>query len=282
MHTFIAVVGRFHNLVLHFPIALVTTLAFVQVVLRGRIPDDRRRVVVGWLLGLAAVSAVLASATGLAFMSDETFRGEELAAVQQHRNNGIVTSLIVIAAAVAHWRAGPKVALGLLLWAALGVAFTGHSGGTVVHGADYYSQPFEEKKAGAADDDDSPRVASDGDEPGDVQARERYPEGKVPDKVDYARDIKPIFDRSCTKCHGPEKRKSGLRLDRKRFALKGGETGPAIVPGDVEKSLVAKYIQLPVDDDDVMPSKGKLLANSEIETIKKWIAAGAEWPDDPE
>jgi mono/diheme cytochrome c family protein len=40
---------------------------------------------------------------------------------------------------------------------------------------------------------------------------------KVPDAPDYVKDIKPIFERSCVKCHGPEKRKSGLRLDKKRF-----------------------------------------------------------------
>jgi hypothetical protein len=84
------------------------------------------------------------------------------------------------------------------------------------------------------------------------------------------------------KCHGPEKRKSGQRLDEKRFAFKGGESGPvAIVPGDADKSLVYTLVGKPPDDEDVMPPKGKLLSLSEIETLKRWIEQGAVWPDPP-
>jgi mono/diheme cytochrome c family protein len=87
-------------------------------------------------------------------------------------------------------------------------------------------------------------------------------------------------DGGCVKCHGAEKRKGGLRLDAKRFALKGGETGPtALVPGDADKSLVYTMSAHAPDHEDVMPSKGKLLSLSEIETIKRWIDQGGAWPD---
>src|SRR5687768_5512939 len=50
--------------------------------------------------------------------------------------------------------------------------------------------------------------------------------------VDFARDVRPIFDRHCVRCHGPEKQKSDYRLDRAESALRGGSIGGAVVPGD--------------------------------------------------
>ena len=55
--------------------------------------------------------------------------------------------------------------------------------------------------------------------------------------VDFARDIQPILQSHCYECHGPEKARGRLRLDRRAAALKGGETGPALVPGNSEHSL---------------------------------------------
>lgn len=282
MNTAIAVVGRLHNLVLHFPIALVFAVAFLEIVMRRRMPLDQRRPAVLALLGLAASFAVVTAATGLAHFADEGFRGEALIKATQHRNVGIASAVLLVGAAFAYWRAPAKVSLPLIVLATLGVSLAGHAGGTLVKGSNYLFEPFEPKGAGPADDDDDgPAVASDGDE-AEAKARERHPEGAVPDKPEYAKHIKPLFERSCTKCHGPEKRKSGLRLDKKRFAMKGGETGPAVVPGNLGESLVVKYIMLPPEDEDVMPPKGKLLAQSEIDTLRKWIEQGAEWPDDPQ
>ena len=131
------------------------------------------------------------------------------------------------------------------------------------------------------DDDDTPARASDGDDGADtVATRDRHPEGVVPDKPDFAVHIGPVFERSCVKCHGPDKRKGGLRLDAKRFAMKGGETGPtAIVAGHADTSLVYTMAAHAPDDEDVMPTKGKLLSLSELETLKRWIDQGANWPD---
>src|SRR6266487_481853 len=61
-------------------------------------------------------------------------------------------------------------------------------------------------------------------------------------KVDFEKDVKPIFAAQCYKCHGPEKQKSDYRLDIKMSALKGGSIGGAIVPGDSAKSLLVQYV----------------------------------------
>jgi hypothetical protein len=284
METAIAVVGRFHNLLLHFPIALALAVAFVQLALRGRIPEEKRAPVVNWLFGLLALATVGTVVSGLCHMSSEQFRGEELVNVTAHRNAGLTALVFVLAATVTQLKTMNRAALPLVALAAIFVSLAGHTGGKVVHGSDYFSQPFADASGGSGktgDDDDAPAVASDGDE-AEEKARDRHPEGKAIEKPDFVQHIKPLFERSCNKCHGAEKRKGGLRLDRKRFAMKGGETGDAIVPGDPDKSLVVKYINLPPDDEDVMPSKGKLMAQSEIDTIRNWVKNGAEWPDDPE
>jgi mono/diheme cytochrome c family protein len=98
-------------------------------------------------------------------------------------------------------------------------------------------------------------------------------------KVDFAKQIQPIFQRSCVKCHGPEKQKGGLRLDDKAAALKGGKDAVAIVPGDAAKSDLYRRITLPDGSDDVMPNQGELLSKPETDLIRDWINQGANWPD---
>ena len=61
-------------------------------------------------------------------------------------------------------------------------------------------------------------------------------------KVDFAKDIQPILQQQCVKCHGPEKQKGKLRLDSKEAAFKGGKGGPAIVANDAAKSDLFRQI----------------------------------------
>jgi mono/diheme cytochrome c family protein len=96
--------------------------------------------------------------------------------------------------------------------------------------------------------------------------------------VDFDRDVKPIFAKHCISCHGPEKQKHGLRLDRKADALKGGDSGLAVVPGKSVDSLLFQLVS-GQDKDRQMPPKLGLSA-AEISTLKAWIDQGAKWPDD--
>ena len=59
-------------------------------------------------------------------------------------------------------------------------------------------------------------------------------------QVDFTHDIQPILQSQCYECHGAKKTKNGLRLDRRTSALKGGDTGPAIEPGNSEHSLIVQ------------------------------------------
>jgi len=102
-------------------------------------------------------------------------------------------------------------------------------------------------------------------------------------QIDFARDVRPLFERYCYECHGPKKQKSGYRLDVRELALKGGDFGEvAIVPNDSLNSPIFRYAS-GEEEDLLMPPKksGKgQLTNEELFTLKTWIDEGASWPDE--
>src|SRR5258708_40049937 len=77
------------------------------------------------------------------------------------------------------------------------------------------------------------------------------------DKIDFERQIKPVIELNCVVCHKEGHAKGGLRLDDKAPAFKGGDSGPALVPGDSAKSLGFKAMTAAADDDSLMPPKTK-------------------------
>jgi len=87
--------------------------------------------------------------------------------------------------------------------------------------------------------------------------------------------IRPVLAEHCFECHGPDRQKADLRLDSREAALKGGDTGPAIVAGDSSASLMLKV--LAHDGEVKMPPKAKL-PDEAIEAIRHWISIGAPWP----
>lgn len=96
--------------------------------------------------------------------------------------------------------------------------------------------------------------------------------------ADYVRDVRPIFEKHCYECHGETKQKSGLRLDIRSEAFKGGDNhAPDILPGSAAKSPLIHFITS-TDEDEIMPPKGKL-RSEDIETLTRWINEGAVWPD---
>ena len=97
--------------------------------------------------------------------------------------------------------------------------------------------------------------------------------------VDFSREVRPLLEQHCFKCHGPEKQKGGLRLDTKEGAFKPADSGEkAMVPGQANESRLIKLVSSQ-DDAERMPSKGEPLSSAQIELLKRWIDAGAEWPE---
>ena len=104
---------------------------------------------------------------------------------------------------------------------------------------------------------------------------------RAEEKVQFNRDIRPIFSDTCFQCHGPDEkeRKAGLRLDTRETAVKPSESGEiAIVPGEPEASELVKRLTT-ADKDDLMPPRKlhKTITPAQIEKVKLWIAQGAEY-----
>ena len=103
----------------------------------------------------------------------------------------------------------------------------------------------------------------------------------VSNVIDFARDIQPIFAERCYSCHGAEKQKSGLRLDRKTNALAGGDSGKILQPHKSAESLLIKYVS-GLDPEKIMPPKGERLTTNQVALLRAWIDGGALWPDNLE
>jgi len=100
-------------------------------------------------------------------------------------------------------------------------------------------------------------------------------------EIIFNREIQPILAEHCIPCHGPDeqKRKSGLRLDVREGALKGGKSGdPAIVPGNPEASALLARLLTQNPDDIMPPAKEKNpVPPAEVEKLRRWIAEGAPY-----
>jgi hypothetical protein len=100
-----------------------------------------------------------------------------------------------------------------------------------------------------------------------------------PDAEFFEKTIQPILTEHCHKCHShsAEKIKGNLVVDSLAGLLKGGDTGPAVVPGSLEKSLLIQAVHY-TNEDLQMPPKGKKLSNQQIADLEKWVKMGAPWP----
>ncbi len=96
--------------------------------------------------------------------------------------------------------------------------------------------------------------------------------------IDFTRDIRPILENSCLRCHGPEKPRSRFRLDNHDDALKGGDKGADIVPGDSAKSPLIRYVAYLEEDMEMPPvGKGDQLAADQVAKLRAWIDQGVAW-----
>ncbi len=105
-------------------------------------------------------------------------------------------------------------------------------------------------------------------------------------EVDYAKDIQPIFDNSCVKCHKApyekagrlRKPKAGLRMDTYDFVMKGSEDGVVVKSGKPEDSAVYKLTTLARDHEDAMPPEDKAdpLTDAQKKLLYDWIKDGAK------
>jgi mono/diheme cytochrome c family protein/uncharacterized membrane protein len=247
--------GRFHPLLVHLPIGFLVLLVILEALSRTR-RFEHANASAGYILALL-VPAVWATALCGWLLSGS---GEyEVRLLQVHRALGFATALLCTWVAVCRacrWRRFYTVSL-CLNAAVLGAA--SHFGGSLTHGSDYLVRyapaPFKTMLGVSPTSTSRTSVAT---------------------KGVFALTIQPILQQRCVKCHNPEKRKGGLRLDTLEWLLRGGEDGPVVVAGNAAESLMVKRVLLPLDDEDHMPPAGKpQLKPEEIALLRSWIEAGA-------
>ncbi len=95
--------------------------------------------------------------------------------------------------------------------------------------------------------------------------------------VDFVRDVEPLFQKRCSGCHGAARQLSGLRLDRKADALRGGYSGAVIAPGNAQGSRLLRLVT--AAEGVKMPPAGPRLTAAEVDVLRRWIDSGAPWPE---
>ncbi|MGA0133419.1 MAG: c-type cytochrome domain-containing protein [Opitutales bacterium] len=238
----LSIIGNFHILALHVPAALLLIVPLFEVWERH---EEAAGVTVRRLSLISAVGTFGASFCGVLHAHFNGFAGE---GVESHLWAGVTASFFAAGAWVVLGQAR-RIRL-IAQGAAIAVmSLAAHVGGELVHDDGF---PFRPNKA----------------------VRENRGVTKAPPSApdDYRDVIQPILESHCVGCHGAKKVKGKLRMDSVEAMLKGGEEGPALVHGDLKKSVLFARITLDKDDDDLMPPAEESQLNAaQIEAIRLWI-----------
>lgn len=250
--------GRFHFLVIHFPIALILLVPVLELAGRRRSspgPDFH----LDLILALATYSAIVSSLLGWCLARSGGSSGPLLT---QHMWGGFSLAAVCWLCWVLRGSSRDLFYASALLLAAALVSWTGYRGGQLSQGENHLTE-YMPAAVRLIPGMSNYRLA-------DASLARRGP------PTFYSRQIQPIFDEHCTVCHGESKQKGKLRLDSYELLMRGGKHGPVIAPGNPGKSELFRRITLPSSDDDFMPAQGKPpLPANEIKLIQIWIAGGA-------
>lgn len=247
MSTLYTFSGRLHPLLVHLPIGILL-LAFCFALWEKWKGNTGLKPALKPALGLGALSALLAVMSGYVLADGGDYAPELL---ERHRWLGMATALASI---LAWYACGRNLGFYAQLAVVLLLLYTGHLGGSLTHGEGYlWAAPA---KTGEA-----------------TKAKAISPQTPV-----YAGIIAPILAQKCVSCHNPNKRKGDLELGSPEKINAGGKNGPVLKTGDPENSELLRRVLLPLSDEGHMPPKGKIpLSNDEIQLLRWWIAAGADF-----
>jgi uncharacterized membrane protein len=238
-------VGRTHPLLLHFPIVLLL-LGLIFYWIPG-IRDKKEIREIGDLSFLAGINfAGLTVVAGL-ILAQEEYEGDALFWHQWVGIGIFVLSIGIYFLRDRSFRALKPFTLALVA----GIFITGHLGANLTHGEDFLLAPIKS--------DEVELVAM--------------------SEAEIFRDmVQPILEAKCQSCHKEGKIKGELRMDHLEGLKKGGKSGPFVIAGDFENSLLIQRINLPGDDKKHMPPKNKpQLTDEEIEILMEWVASGASF-----
>ena len=253
-----AFLGRFHPLILHFPIVLVLLLGLAEIGRIFQIATINNRLI-GFLLWITVISSFLTVMAGFFLYRSDDYQG---AIIQNHFWGGVGISLAANLGLIlfrrfqlkAHKQQPVFYQIVILIAVAI-TAYTSHMGGSITHGSNFLSEPLA------------------------VMRAKNEVERKAPqDMLVYGDIIQPFLEDKCLSCHNPYKTKGGLLMNSLANLLKGGKSQkPILVPNDPAASELFHRITLPLTDDEHMPPKEKPgLTDDEITLLRWWINEGAD------
>ncbi len=251
--------GRFHVVLLHLPIGILTLAALAEIWggwrrLEERPPFLNLVWLGGWISGVA--TCLLGWMLSLSGGYDE-------AAIDRHFLWGVIATAIGLLGWIfLRWVKGRVLRMGAGLIQIIALSLAGHLGGNLTHGPEYLFEhaPNPLRLLAGFEAREAPR-----------------PEIVFLDDADIFLDVvRPILKNRCTSCHNPAKTKGELLLDTHEGIMAGGKTGAAVVPGDLAASELIVRVHLDPDDKKFMPTDGKPpLTDDERAVLEWWIETGA-------
>lgn len=253
--------GRFHPLLVHLPIGFLVVAALMEVfALFKRFAALKQAT--EFVLFLAAGASVLAALFGY-FLSLSGGYDQDLLA--KHQWLGLAVAGLAVVAYVAKARKNQWVYAPSLMAGCVVLTLAGHFGGELTHGSTYLTEymPAPVRNLVGLPPKAETTMA--------VTAAPSDPNQAVV----FAHVVQPILKNKCENCHNANKQKGALRMDSYDYLSKGGENGPVFAKGKSVDSEMIKRCQLPEDNDDHMPPKGKpQLTKEELAILAWWIDQG--------
>jgi uncharacterized membrane protein len=253
--------GRFHTVVLHFPVALLFLAALLEAI--RMVSPGARRYPMSLVMFFGSASAVTAMALGWLLMRADAVKGP---LVHRHMQGGIAVAILSVLTLFTCLLAGAGAGRRAVLWTYRGLLIatcavllrTAHDGGTITHGEDFLDEYAPWHKA-------KPREAF------------QFPVNRPLAQWDiYAHVVAPILQERCYECHTARNVKGGLELESWAAIQRGGKDGAVLFAGEPEKSLLYQRINLPLEHQEHMPPRRRAQPSpEEMALIRKWIALGA-------
>lgn len=243
--SWLQLVGRTHPLLLHFPIVLLL-LGLIFYWIPG-IRNKKEIREIGDLSFLAGINFAGLSVVAGLILAQEEYEGDALFWHQWVGIGIFVLSIVIYFLRNKSFKALKPLTLALVV----GIFITGHLGANLTHGENFLLAPIKS--------DEVQLVA-------------------MSDAEIFRDMVQPILEAKCQSCHKEGKIKGELRMDHLESLKKGGKSGPFVIGGDFENSLMIQRINLPKDEKKHMPPKNKpQLTDEEIEILMEWVASGASF-----
>ncbi len=253
--------GRFHPLVIHFPVVLVLLALIFEILRWFRLLNVSSALVV-LVLGLGLVGCLVSLSLGFLLYYTGEYSGDIM---QNHLRGGVLLTASVAVAMFLlltfkglNYKSYYYGYISFLLAGNIILIYTSHQGGSLTHGKEYLIEYLPNFSQQEVDWEPKP----------------------LEEMLVYEDVIVSFLDRKCMSCHNENKAKGGLVMTSYEDLLKGGKGDhPAVVKDSSSRSDVYRRVVLPSHDEDVMPPEGKTpLTKDEASLLAWWIDHGAD-PD---